>query len=84
MVWLKSLHFNLIESIKKSKKQPFEKVLFLGIRHVGETVASKLASHFGSIENLINSSYDDLVSVDEIGEKIVNSINQYFKNPQNY
>ena len=76
--------FNLIDSIKKSKKQPFEKVLFsIGIRHVGETVASKLASHFGSIENLINSSYDDLVSVEEIGEKIVNSINQYFKNPQN-
>ena len=75
---------NLIESIKESKKQPFQKVLFsIGIRHVGETVASKLANHFGSIENLINSSYDDLVSVEEIGEKIVKSINHYFKNPQN-
>ena len=75
---------NLIESIKESKKQPFQKVLFsIGIRHVGETVASKLANHFGSIENLINSSYDDLVSVEEIGEKIVKSINLYFKNPQN-
>ena len=75
---------NLIESIKESKKQPFQKVLFsIGIRHVGETVASKLANHFGSIENLINSSYDDLVSVEEIGEKIVKSINRYFKNPQN-
>ncbi len=75
---------NLIESIKQSKKQPFEKVLFsIGIRHVGETVASKLANQFGSIKNLINSSYDDLVSVEEIGEKIVNSINHYFKNPQN-
>tara|TARA_B000000557_G_scaffold81865_1_gene65610 strand:+ start:44 stop:1804 length:1761 start_codon:yes stop_codon:yes gene_type:complete len=75
---------NLIESIKESKKQPFQKVLFsMGIRHVGETVASKLANHFCSIENLINSSYDDLVSVEEIGEKIVKSINHYFKNPQN-
>ena len=75
---------NLIESIKKSKKQPFQKVLFsIGIRHVGETVASKLANHFGSIENLINSSYDDLVSVEEIGEKIVKSIIRYFKNSQN-
>ena len=75
---------NLIESIKESKKQPFQKVLFsMGIRHVGETVASKLANHFCSIENLINSSYDDLVSVDEIGEKIVKSINRYFKNTQN-
>ena len=75
---------NLIESIKKSKKQPFEKVLFsIGIRHVGETVASKLANHFGSIESLINSSFEDLVSVEEIGEKIVNSINHYFNNPRN-
>ena len=75
---------NLIESIKESKKQPFQKVLFsIGIRHVGETVASKLANHFGSIENLINSSYDDLVSVEEIGKKIVKSISRYFKNSQN-
>jgi len=74
----------LIESIKQSKNQPFQKVLFsLGIRHVGETVALKLANHFGSIKNIINSNYDDLISVDEIGEKIVNSISNYFKNPQN-
>ena len=74
----------LIESIKQSKNQPFQKVLFsLGIRHVGETVALKLTSHFGSIENIINSNYDDLMSVDEIGEKIINSISNYFKNPQN-
>ena len=75
---------NLIESIKQSKKQPFQKVLFsIGIRHVGETVASKLANHFESIDNLINSSYDDLVSVEEIGEKIVNSVKNYFENPEN-
>ena len=76
--------FNLIESIKQSKKQPFHKVLFsIGIRHVGETVALKLANHFGSIDNLINSSYDDLISVEEIGEKIINSISNYFKDSQN-
>lgn len=75
---------NLIESIKQSKKQPFHKVLFsIGIRHVGETVALKLANHFGSIENLINSSYDDLISVEEIGEKIVNSISNHFNDSQN-
>ena len=50
---------NLIESIERSKKQPFQKVLFsIGIRHVGETVASKLANHFGSIKKLINSSFN--------------------------
>ncbi len=76
--------FNLIESIKQSKNQPFSKVLFsIGIRHVGETVALKLANHFRSIENLINSNYEDLTSVEEIGDKIVNSIHNYFNNPQN-
>jgi len=55
----------------------------LGIRHVGETVALKLANHFRSIENLINSSNDDLISVEEIGEKIVNSIRIYFSNSEN-
>tara|TARA_B100000963_G_scaffold259634_1_gene227866 strand:- start:11377 stop:13377 length:2001 start_codon:yes stop_codon:yes gene_type:complete len=75
---------NLLESIQQSKKQPFQKVLFsLGIRHVGETVALKLANHFRSIENLINSSNDDLISVEEIGEKIVNSIRIYFSNSEN-
>ena len=75
---------NLLESIQQSKKQPFQKVLFsLGIRHVGETVALKLANHFRSIENLVNSTNDDLISVEEIGEKIVNSIRVYFSNSEN-
>ena len=76
--------FNLVESIEQSKKQPFSKVLFsIGIRHVGETVALKLASHFRSIENLTKASYEDLTSVQEIGNKIINSIGNYFNNPQN-
>ena len=76
--------FNLVESIKQSKKQPFSKVLFsIGIRHVGETVALKLANHFRSIENLTKASYDDLTSVQEIGNKIINSIGNYFNNSQN-
>ena len=75
---------NLLESIELSKEQPFQKVLFsIGIRHVGETVALKLANHFESIDNLINSSYDDLISVEEIGEKIVDSISNYFNNSKN-
>ena len=75
---------NLLESIQQSKKQPFQKVLFsLGIRHVGETVALKLANHFRSIDNLVNSTNDDLISVEEIGEKIVNSIRVYFSNSEN-
>jgi len=66
---------NMIAGIEASKKIPFEKVLFgLGIRFVGETVAKKLAKHFKSIDNLMSASFDDLVKVDEIGDRIAQSI----------
>ncbi|MFA6944952.1 MAG: NAD-dependent DNA ligase LigA [Pedobacter sp.] len=74
---------NMIEGIEKSKQMPFEKVLFgLGIRYVGETVAKKIAAHFKDIDSLMNASYDELVSVDEIGERIAESIIDYFKEPR--
>ena len=70
---------NLINAINDSKKQPFDKVLFsLGIRHVGETVSKKLANHFKSIDELIDASYDEIMNVDEIGEKIAISLKEYF------
>lgn len=70
---------NILDGISKSKSVPFERVLFaIGIRHVGETVAKKLARHFNSIDNLLKASYDELVSVDEIGDKIAGSILAYF------
>jgi DNA ligase (NAD+) len=70
---------NLLHSIEQSKYIPFERVLFgLGIRFVGETVAKKLAKYFGSIDELIKASYEDLIEVDEIGEKIAQSIIEYF------
>ena len=66
---------NMIEGILKSKEVPFEKVLFaLGIRFVGETVAKKLAKHFKSIDNLMKASFDELINVDEIGDRIAQSI----------
>ncbi len=66
---------NMIAGIEKSKEIPFEKVLFaLGIRFVGETVAKKLAKHFKSIENLMAADFETLISVDEIGERIAQSI----------
>ncbi len=71
---------NILKGIEQSKSVPFPRVLYaLGIRYVGETVAKKLALHFKNIHNLINASYDDLVSVDEIGEKIAQSVINYFK-----
>lgn len=66
---------NMISGIEKSKEIPFEKVLFaLGIRFVGETVAKKLAKHFKSIDNLMTADFETLISVDEIGDRIAQSI----------
>ncbi|MDG2194205.1 MAG: NAD-dependent DNA ligase LigA [Polaribacter sp.] len=66
---------NMIAGIQKSKEIPFEKVLFaLGIRFVGETVAKKLAKHFKSIDNLLTADFDTLISVDEICDRIAQSV----------
>ncbi|WP_207424916.1 NAD-dependent DNA ligase LigA [Desertivirga brevis] len=74
---------NMLNGIEKSKQMPFEKVLFgLGIRYVGETVARKLAAHFKNVDSLINASYEELTSVDEIGGRIAESLVEYFKSPK--
>lgn len=71
---------NMLDGIEKSKQQPFEKVLFgLGIRYIGETVARKLTAHFKNIDSLINASFDELTSVEEIGGRIAESLIEYFK-----
>jgi DNA ligase (NAD+) len=71
---------NLISSIDQSRNVPFERVLFaLGIRYVGETVAKKLARHFTSMDKLRNADYEALVEADEVGERIAESILQFFK-----
>ncbi|MGB5241993.1 MAG: NAD-dependent DNA ligase LigA [Lutimonas sp.] len=75
---------NLIMGIEASKRIPFEKVLFaLGIRFVGETVAKKIAQHFKNIDQLMRASYEELISVDEIGERIAASIIDFFENEYN-
>ena len=75
---------NLIFSIKQSKNIPFDRVLFaLGIRFVGETVAKKLAKHYISIHNIMNATFEDLIEVDEIGEKIAESVVDYFNDYSN-
>ena len=75
---------NLIKGIEKSKEIPFERVLYaLGIRYVGETVAKKLAKHYKSIEAIAKANSNDLVLVDEIGEKIAQSVVQFFENQKN-
>lgn len=70
---------NLIEGIETSKSQPFERVLFgLGIRYVGETVAKKLAQGLGNIDAIMVATEEQLVAIDEIGERIAESVVQYF------
>ena len=72
---------NIINGIQQSKQIPFEKVLFaIGIRFVGETVAKKLAKHFKSIDNLMKATYDELIQVDEIGDRIAQSIVEFSNN----
>lgn len=75
---------NMIIGIVKSKEVPFEKVLFaLGIRYVGETVAKKLVKHYKSISNLMQATFEELISVDEIGESIAQSVIDFFDNEMN-
>jgi len=75
---------NILKGIEQSKNVPFDKVLFaLGIRYVGETVAKKLAKHFKSIDNIMSATFEELLSVEEIGEKIANSILKFFSDENN-
>jgi len=70
---------NMLDGIERSKQMPFEKVLFgLGIRYVGETVARKLAMYFKNIDNLMAASVEELTAAEEIGERIAQSITEYF------
>ncbi len=75
---------NLLAGVEASKQISFERVLFaMAIRHVGETVAKKLAAHFKNIDALIQASAEELTAVDEIGEKIAVSVREHFSNPRN-
>ena len=70
---------NILNSIEKSKKKPFSNILFaLGIRYVGKTTAEKLTAHFKDIDRLMEASFDMIIQVDEIGDKIAASIIKYF------
>ncbi|ATP57326.1 DNA ligase (NAD(+)) LigA [Pedobacter ginsengisoli] len=74
---------NMLKGIEQSKQMPFEKVLFgLGIRYVGETVAKKLAFGTKNIDKLSIASLEELTAIDEIGQRIAESIIEYFGNPE--
>ena len=75
---------NLLKGVEASKEIPFERVLFgLGIRFVGETVAKKLAHAFGNMDALKRANFDELIDVEEIGEKIAISVLHYFQDSAN-
>ena len=75
---------NIIDGIKASLNVPFERVVYaIGIRFVGETVAKKLAFAFKNIDNLISATKEELIAVDEIGERIAESVISYFSEPRN-
>ncbi len=74
---------NMLKGIEASKQMPFEKLLFgLGIRYVGETVARKLARGVKNIDNLAKASVEELTAIDEIGQRIAESIQEYFGNEE--
>lgn len=74
----------LVESIRKSRNLPWNRLLYsLGIKFVGETVARKIAIAFPSMEKLMNASMEDMLAVDEVGEKIASSILDYFSRESN-
>lgn len=75
---------NLLQGIETSKQVPFERVLYaIGIRHVGETTAKKIAKKMQRLDRLAQASKEELLSIDEVGETIADSIHAYFANPVN-
>ncbi|TSA26312.1 MAG: NAD-dependent DNA ligase LigA [Bacteroidetes bacterium] len=74
---------NILSGIQLSRSVPFDRLLFaLGIRFVGETVARKLAFHFHSIDALMQADTEELTEVEEVGDKIANSVTEYFSQPE--
>ena len=74
---------NILKSLEKSKETPYDRVLFgLGIRFVGSTVAKKLAEQLPDLEALRGATYEELLTINEIGGRIANSIIEYFQRPE--
>ena len=82
--WAEKSARNFLQSLRDSKNVPFERVLFaLGIRYVGETIAKKIAHSLLSIDRIATAGLEELISIDEIGERIAVSIIRYFSEEKN-
>lgn len=74
---------NIINSIEQSKSVPFSRVLYaIGIRYVGQTTAKKIANHFKSLSEIISAPIEELLEVEEVGERIAQSVIDYFADPK--
>ena len=74
----------MLEGIKASKNQPFEKVLFaIGIRNIGENTAQLLARHFKTLDKLQEATEEELLEINGVGGTLVQSIQEFFANPEN-
>ncbi len=74
---------NLIDAIEKAKENPLDKLLCgLGIRLIGAKGAKAVAAHFGSIENIMNAKIDEVLLIDDVGEKMAESLVHYFAEPE--
>lgn len=75
---------NILAGIEQSKQVPFERVLFaIGIRYVGETTAKKLARHFKNVDAISSATKEELMEVNDVGERVTDSILSFFNNPEN-
>ena len=75
---------NILAGIEASKQVPFERVLFaLGIRFVGEVTARKIARHFETMDAVANAPREELMTVEDVGERVADSITEYFNNTEN-
>ncbi|MDR0542996.1 MAG: NAD-dependent DNA ligase LigA [Dysgonamonadaceae bacterium] len=82
--WGEKSAANFIQSIQQSKQAPYERVLYaLGIRFAGETVAKRLAKAFPDIDSLMQADFSQLTSVEEIGDRIAESVSAYFADEEN-
>lgn len=75
---------NILKGIEQSRQVPFERVLFaIGIRFVGEVTAKKLTRKFGTIDRLANATKEELMEVEDVGERVADSLLSYFNNTEN-
>ena len=81
--WKEKSVSNFLKSLDESRKVPFHRLLFaIGIRHIGETTAKNIAQHFKTMDAIAAATKEELLAIEEVGEKLADSLISYFNNPQ--